>query len=105
MAEAKKAGITHLGLEISRSGQFMIDELSAGRMSETYVNISLALADAKIISPACATPDTLKRMIEYQAETIMNAKNQGIKVVAIDTGIARRILSHEKWKNAFKQAR
>lgn len=102
MVEARKAGITHLGLEIPYHHQPLIDELVSGRINKgTYVNIMLAFADAKIIGLTGVKEKNLKRDIQYDADTILNAAQNGLKVVAIDTGIGKTVYYTKDGKSHF----
>lgn len=85
-AEARKAGVTHLGLELPKSQQVLIDRLADKSLSKgTFVNMMIALEDSGVVRTPGLNRSDLRKSLEDRADTIINASNQGIKVVALDS--------------------
>lgn len=85
-AEARKAGVTHLGLELPKSQQVLVDRLADKSLSKgTFVNMMTSLEDSGVVRTPGLNRSDLRKSLEDRADTIINASNQGIKVVALDS--------------------
>lgn len=105
-AEARKAGVTHLGLELPKSQQVLIDRLADKSLSKnTFVNMMVAQEDAGIVRTPGLSKSDLRRSLEDRADTIINASNQGIKVVALDAqqGTTITTKSGKVYNNGFEE--
>lgn len=91
-SEAAKAKVTHIGLEVPKNRQILLDQLAAGTLSKpTYVNMMTSFQDSGIVNRPGTHPADIKRAEEYVADTVINAAKNGIKVVALDNQIGSSV--------------
>lgn len=94
--EQKKAGVKHIGIELPVSEQGMLDKLANGELSkEAYVRTMEAAQDSGIYTKTGLKREDIRRDAELTADLVLNAKEEGIKVWAIDHKIGHAYLNAE----------
>ncbi len=96
LQEQKAAGVKHIGIELPVSEQGMLDKLANGELSkEAYVRVMEAAQDSGIYTKTGLAREDIRRDAELTADLVINAKQEGLKVWAIDHKVGHAYVNAE----------